>query len=134
MDVEVKYPYYAKSNGPPPKWDVNTYVETILHTVYDNLASTSTPHARRSIIFSSFNPIVCNCLNLKQPNFPVLLMTHCGTESPSDETNLHGDSLKIAVRNAKSSNLLGIICAAKVLVMSTQNVKVLIRVRFLILL
>lgn len=44
--------------------ELNTFVDSVLHTVYDS-GKTS---PGRKIIFSSFDPTVCSALNWKQPN------------------------------------------------------------------
>ena len=135
--VELKYPYFLHSNAPNPHVDINTFVDTVLRVVYENieLQSTLKTRSRRSVIFSSFNPDICCALNLKQPNFAVFYACHCGYDAgtdvdiPSASTTTtddtpvphrrwHGrpESIQDATRFAKNSNLFGILCEAKPLV------------------
>jgi CDK inhibitor PHO81 len=93
--------------------DAHLFVERILKLVYD------TATRRRSIIFSSFNPSICSIINWKQPNYGVFFGTRCGyvaQEGPwgqsVEETDIRCNSIKEAVKFAKSSNLLGLICEA----------------------
>jgi hypothetical protein len=57
--------------------DINSYVDTILQTVYDYAQSHTISNGlenlnhksnNRSFMFSSFNPAICSALNWKQPN------------------------------------------------------------------
>ncbi|KAG0240812.1 phosphate system positive regulatory protein pho81 [Actinomortierella wolfii] len=75
VNLELKYPtlsersYYRLTNAA----DLNKFVDTILQTVYD---CSATHH--RSVMFSSFNPMICSALNWKQPNYAVFFSTYCG--------------------------------------------------------
>ncbi|CAG8533496.1 12469_t:CDS:2 [Ambispora leptoticha] len=96
VNIEIKYPTvyemsnYWFSNIP----DINTYVDTILQSVYDQAQATHgngigtssnhtyhIPPVKRSVIFSSFNPAICSAINWKQPNYAVFFNTYCGFES-----------------------------------------------------
>jgi CDK inhibitor PHO81 len=50
--------------------EVNTYVDAVLHTVYDAAknAAAKADGAGRKMVFSSYDPTVCTALNWKQPN------------------------------------------------------------------
>ncbi|KAI8799690.1 hypothetical protein BJ742DRAFT_844824 [Cladochytrium replicatum] len=99
------------------------------------------PHGertQRSIIFSSFNPGVCTAINWKQPNYGVFFGSRCGYAAVSGgstmvsprrrrkqqngegaekvETDRRCLSIKEAVRFARSSNLLGVVCDARPLI------------------
>ncbi|KAG0254778.1 phosphate system positive regulatory protein pho81 [Actinomortierella ambigua] len=75
VNLELKYPtlsersFYRLTNAA----DMNKFVDTILQTVYD---CSATHH--RSVMFSSFNPMICSALNWKQPNYAVFFSTYCG--------------------------------------------------------
>ncbi|CAJ0765751.1 19733_t:CDS:2, partial [Entrophospora sp. SA101] len=87
VNLEIRYPTiyemtrYWFSDLP----DINSYVDTILQTVYDyakkNISKDSINH--RSVIFSSLNPAICTALNWKQPNYAVFFKSYCGYESES---------------------------------------------------
>ncbi|KAJ1986517.1 phosphate system positive regulatory protein pho81 [Coemansia umbellata] len=84
----------ASMENPAPRHDVNSYIDSILRTVYadsqkntggNNVDGTADriandrPHRdssqQRNTIFCSYSPTVCNALNWKQPNYPVFLLT-----------------------------------------------------------
>lgn len=120
FNIEIKYPMLdeaEKESMGEIAIELNTYVDTILKTVYDeNLTG-------RDIIFSSFHPDVCMLLSLKQPTMPILFLTEAGTQPMAD---IRASSLQNAIRFAKKWNLLGIVSAAKTLVKTprlTQVVK-----------
>ena len=123
--------------------EINTYVDAVLETVFhhaQNLGSSQ----KRLTIFSSYNPNVCTVLNWKQPNCNVTLImnitniidavffgTHIGTHLSSistdqdtsaldriiiDQSDRRCTSLREAVKFARTSNLLGLICEASILV------------------
>ncbi|CAG8554771.1 11064_t:CDS:10 [Acaulospora morrowiae] len=92
VNLEIKYPTvyemsrYWFSDVP----DINSYVDTILQTVYDhvqNQIASNTPgvsnnkSTNRSVTFSSFNPAICTVLNWKQPNYAVFFNSFCGFEN-----------------------------------------------------
>ena len=121
MNVVLKYPTssersHLKLFHVP---DMHTYADAILKLVYDN-------NVKRSLIFTSFNPSVCSILNWKQPNYGVFFGTRCGLfhqEGPwkklldgFKESDIRCNSIKEAVRYAKNSNFLGIVCEATPLV------------------
>ncbi|KAI9190717.1 uncharacterized protein BJ171DRAFT_490875 [Polychytrium aggregatum] len=134
VSINVKYPTISEIQRyhVTELLDVNTFVDNVLQKVYD--------HAnQRSIIFSSFNPAVCTSLNWKQPNYGVFFATRCGyrddssvsavggvtdqqqlasnvDEEEEDEMDIRCLSIKQAVKFAKSSNFLGVICEARPLV------------------
>ncbi|KAI1374854.1 glycerophosphodiester phosphodiesterase GDE1 [Hypoxylon crocopeplum] len=117
FNIEMKYPMLLESE----KEDMDTYAielnsfcDTVLTKVYD-LAK------NRHIIFSSFNPDICLCLNFKQPSIPILFLTDAGTEEVSD---IRASSLQEAVRFASRWNLLGIVSNAEPFVNSPRLVKV----------
>ena len=121
--IEMKYPTSAEKRDLEltQLMDIHSYVDTILKLVYDNAH-------HRSIIFSSFNPAICTHLNWKQPNYGVFFGTHCGLTLPKGpwkellknlkEQDSKCTSMKEAVKFAKNSNLLGLLCEAYPLVIS----------------
>ncbi|OZJ04337.1 hypothetical protein BZG36_02387 [Bifiguratus adelaidae] len=160
LNIEIKYPttsMAARQHSFANISDINAYIDTILHCVYDH--ALSTPHLpeyfsqsdkddnassrHRQLFFSSLNPAVCTAMNWKQPNFAVFFKTFAGFgpnlrrgqkrkevdmveeadikwETSDTISSALGDrrceSLKEAIKFAKSSNLLGIICEATPLV------------------
>ncbi|CAG8537801.1 10627_t:CDS:2 [Paraglomus brasilianum] len=145
VNLEIKYPTvremarYWFSDIP----DINSYVDTILQTVYDHAQNyhlkdgsgdqAESMNARR-IMFSSFNPAICTALNWKQPNYAVFFNSYCGfgderiyrgkkrkysDENKDDNVEDYkgrDTSIKEAVKFAKGNNLLGLICEATLLV------------------
>ena len=96
--------------------ELNSFVDTVLETVYTHLAQ-----APRNLIFSSFNPDVCLLLSFKQPSIPVLFLSDAGTEPVGD---IRASSLQEAIRFASRWNLLGIVSAAEPLVTCPRLVRV----------
>jgi CDK inhibitor PHO81 len=70
------------------------------------------PDLARSIVFSSSNPLVCNALNWKQPNFPILLCNNLGHDRDVANSAL---SIKESARLAQSNNFMGLICRSEIL-------------------
>jgi len=88
------------------QFEANDYVEIILKCMYDHAGI-------RSMILTSTSPIICQMLNLKQPNYPVFFRTYAGLKKFAD---VRSNSIDQGVRFAKSANLLGIVCEATPLV------------------
>eukprot|EP00842_Homolaphlyctis_polyrhiza_P003288 jgi/Hompol1/3960/HPOL_003414-RA len=113
VHISLKYPttFQRHTLSLSDLTDINGYVDTILRTVY-NTAN------QRSIIFSSFNPSVCTAINWKQPNYGVFFGSHCGFSGPEEAAgeDRRCTSIKEAIKFAKSSNFLGLICQATPLV------------------
>ncbi|KAJ8324440.1 phosphate system positive regulatory protein pho81 [Batrachochytrium dendrobatidis] len=110
VQISLKYPtahQYTKLNLSDLP-DINTYTDIILQTVYN------TSNLPRSIIFSSFNPSVCTAISWKQPNYGVFFGTHCGFSGVEEEAgeDKRCTSIKEAIKFAKASNSLGLICQA----------------------
>ncbi|GBB88938.1 hypothetical protein RclHR1_15560002 [Rhizophagus clarus] len=145
VNLEIKYPTvyemsrFCFSDIP----DIDSYVDTILQTVYDYAQSHTTNDGseilnhksnNRSVMFSSFNPAICTALNWKQPNYAVFFNSYCGFDNEEiirgkkrkgrEDNGTYEDvekdkrctSIKEAVKFAKSNNLLGVIFDATLLV------------------
>ncbi|WWC65563.1 uncharacterized protein I303_108181 [Kwoniella dejecticola CBS 10117] len=113
--------------------EINKWVDSILHSIYENGKSNPNPSIGRKIIFSSFEPEVATALNWKQPNYAVFFASYCGIStsnpalsptsgrkrltpiSPEEESDLRCLSVREAVNFAKSTNLLGVILEATTL-------------------
>ncbi|KAK7753872.1 phosphate system positive regulatory protein pho81 [Diatrype stigma] len=68
-----------------PTLDVNNVVDAVLSVVFDHARRqrserAQAPESVRSVVFSSYNPMLCSTLNWKQPNFPVFLCNDLGQE------------------------------------------------------
>ena len=112
VQVHLEYPtsFQRLKHGLLELTDINSFVDTVLRKVYD------TPN-QRSIIFSSFNPCVCTAINWKQPNYGVFFATRCGFGTDLEEqVDKRCTSIKEAIKFAKSSNFLGMICEATPLI------------------
>ncbi|KAI3662450.1 hypothetical protein MP638_003590 [Amoeboaphelidium occidentale] len=133
VQIEIKYPFYNKKDVPIVGVSLNEAVDATLSVVFDYLSRCASldSDSKRSILFSSGNPLVCMAVNMKQPNFPVFYQCCCGFKIDDDfvpveeldkrkrKTGLHSlgslgapsfrpDSLKEAVRFAKREGLLGL--------------------------
>lgn len=66
--------------------EVNSYVDAVLHTVYDAAknAAAKANGVGRKMVFSSYDPTVCTALNWKQPNcqLPLFPCSHIATLVP----------------------------------------------------
>ncbi|KAJ3124793.1 phosphate system positive regulatory protein pho81 [Physocladia obscura] len=115
VSIELKYPTpseleHSRLTGQVPS--VNEFLDAVLKTVYDSSSN-------RSLIFSSSNPLVCATINWKQPNFGVFFKTHCGIcegKTTWKEADRRCGSIKEAIRFAKRSHFLGVICEATPLI------------------
>lgn len=117
FNMELKYPMLHESEEHEMDTyavELNSFCDTVLSKVYD-LAG------QRHIIFSSFNPNICLCLNFKQPSIPILFLTDAGCSPVGD---IRASSLQEAIRFASRWNLLGIVSAAEPLINSPRLVKV----------
>jgi len=117
FNIELKYPMLLESEQhymDTYAIELNSFCDTVLTKVYD-LAK------NRHIIFSSFNPDICLCLNFKQPSIPIMFLTDAGSEEVSD---IRASSLQEAIRFASRWNLLGIVSNAIPFVNSPRLVKV----------
>ncbi|KAL8974194.1 MAG: hypothetical protein Q9197_001568 [Variospora fuerteventurae] len=124
FNVEFKYPMLHESEEHDMDTyavELNSFVDTVLDTVYTHLGSSGAGDNRRPIIFSSFNPDICLLLSFKQPSIPILFLTDAGTSPVGD---VRASSLQEAIRFASRWNLLGIVAAAEPLVLCPRLVKV----------
>ena len=117
FNIEMKYPMLHESEEQEMDAyavELNSFVDTVLAKVYDL-------GAKRNIIFSSFNPDVCLMLSFKQPSIPILFLTDAGTSPVGD---IRASSLQEAIRFASRWNLLGVVTAAKPLILAPRLVRV----------
>jgi glycerophosphodiester phosphodiesterase len=125
FNIEMKYAMLHESeehNMDAYAVELNSFVDTVLTTVYDNLEKDAKAgRSGRNIMFSSFNPDVCLVLSFKQPNFPILFLTDAGTASVSD---VRASSLQEAVRFASRWNLLGVVSQAEPFCVAPRLVRV----------
>jgi glycerophosphodiester phosphodiesterase len=125
FNIEMKYAMLHESeehNMDAYAVELNSFVDTVLTTVYDNLEKDAKAgRSGRNIMFSSFNPDVCLLLSFKQPNFPILFLTDAGTASVSD---VRASSLQEAVRFASRWNLLGVVSQAEPFCVAPRLVRV----------
>lgn len=94
--------------------EMNFWVDTVLDVVFKHCKD-------RDIIFSSFHPDICMMLSLKQPHFPILFLTEGGSSEMFDYRCL---SLKNGINFANKWNLLGLVTAAKPIVMAPRLAQV----------
>ncbi|GAP88639.1 putative glycerophosphodiester phosphodiesterase GDE1 [Rosellinia necatrix] len=117
FNIEMKYPMLLESEQhymDTYAIELNSFCDTVLTKVYELAGN-------RHIIFSSFNPDICLCLNFKQPSIPIMFLTDAGIGEVSD---IRASSLQEAIRFASRWNLLGIVSNATPFVNSPRLVKV----------
>ncbi|RYP19765.1 hypothetical protein DL765_003188 [Monosporascus sp. GIB2] len=121
VNVQIIYPSEEEENqlGLGPTLDVNSVVDAILTVVFDHARRqrsqrAQAPESVRSVVFSSYNPMLCSTLNWKQPNFPVFLCNDLGREEAMPAPNViqmsgrRTFSIKEVVRIAQNNNLMGL--------------------------
>ena len=126
INLQVLYPSAdeEKTLRLGPIVNINTFGDAILGVVFDHARRLreQSPDDMRSIVFSSYNPIVCTSLNWKQPNYPVFLCNDLGQEvqlakAPAiQNSGRRTTSIKEAVRIAQNNNFMGLICSSRLLV------------------
>ncbi|TGJ87213.1 hypothetical protein E0Z10_g1511 [Xylaria hypoxylon] len=117
FNIEMKYPMLLESEQhymDTYAIELNSFCDAVLAKVYEMAQN-------RHIIFSSFNPDICLCLNFKQPSIPIMFLTDAGVEPVSD---IRASSLQEAVRFASRWNLLGIVSNATPFVNCPRLIKV----------
>jgi len=134
VDLHIQYPTVEEETRLRlgPTINVNTFVDSILNVVFDNARHirNTAPETMRSIVFSSYNPIICTAINWKQPNFPVFLCNDLGREGVENvQTAVLSDgrrttSIKESVRIAQSNNFMGLICCSRLLVSSSYTIMI----------
>lgn len=127
VDLQVLFPSAdeEKNLRLGPTLNINSFIDAILAVVFDHARmlreSTRGISGMRSVVFSSYNPIVCTALNWKQPNFPVFLCNDLGSDIVNKEGRVESSgrkttSIKEAVRIAQSNNFMGLVCSSRLLV------------------
>lgn len=124
VSLDLAYPPKSVSepNLSRNQLDLNTFVDSVLKTIYQVSAPLEAQITRRRVVFASFSPDVCAFLNWKQPNYPVFFYQACGKipylacRSVSDEGDDRSASLNGSVEFAKSNNFLGLFVDATLLV------------------
>ncbi|EDO18598.1 hypothetical protein Kpol_1048p28 [Vanderwaltozyma polyspora DSM 70294] len=117
FNIECKYPMVDEAEEEETghvMTEMNHWIDTVLKVIFDNANG-------RDIIFSSFHPDICVMLSLKQPSIPILFLTEGGTTKMAD---LRAASLQNAIRFARNWNLLGIVSAAKPILLAPRLVRV----------
>jgi glycerophosphodiester phosphodiesterase len=117
FNIEMKYPMLHETEEQEMDTyavELNSFCDTVLTKVYDLTKN-------RNIIFSSFNPDICLCLNFKQPSIPIMFLSDSGCCPVGD---IRASSLQEAIRFASRWNLLGIVSVAQPFVNSPRLVKV----------
>lgn len=117
FNIECKYPMpdeATKEEMGQIVVEMNFWIDTVLDVVFKHCKD-------RDIIFSSFHPDICMMLSLKQPHFPILFLTEGGSSEMFDYRCL---SLKNGINFANKWNLLGLVTAAKPIVMAPRLAQV----------
>ena len=126
VNLQVLYPSTDEEQALRlgPIVNINTFGDAILGVVFEHARTLREqfPNEMRSIVFSSYNPIVCTSLNWKQPNYPVFLCNDLGREgelaeaSATQNSGRRTTSIKEAVRISQNNNFMGLICCSRLLV------------------
>lgn len=107
--------------------DINTFADRVLTEVFDHARALRASNAdiTRSIVFSSWNPVICTAINWKQPNYPVLLCNDLGgskyhnevmrTSAPNLPPVVPSSSIKESARLAQNNNFMGMMCSSRIL-------------------
>lgn len=109
FNVEIKYPQdiedISKNEvGRLIKWlNRNEYADVIIKELYQWVSSS------RCVILSTFDPLLCSMLRLKQNKFPVLFLTNGVTEKWVPYKDFRCKNTKISINYAKSEGLHGIV-------------------------
>lgn len=116
LNLQVLYPTAEEEAnlGMTSTVDINTFANALLTVVFDHARGLRArdPDLARSIVFSSSNPLICNALNWKQPNFPVLLCNNLGHDGDVPKSAL---SIKESVKLAQNNNFMGLMCKSEIL-------------------
>lgn len=103
FNIELKYPTEAEMAAMGARfYSRNYFVDAVLKVVLEEAAG-------RRVIFSSFDPDCATLLSLKQPRYPVLILTCGGTKVFSDPRM---NSLEAAIQFALESQLQGVVAEA----------------------
>jgi CDK inhibitor PHO81 len=126
VNLQILYPSSEEEKNLRlgPTININSFGDAILGVVFDHARSLRerSPDSMRSIVFSSYNPIVCTAINWKQPNYPIFLCNDLGREgevagsSAIQSSGRRTTSIKEAVRIAQNNNFMGLICCSRLLV------------------
>jgi len=114
FDVEIKYPETEGLRLALDYPERNHVIDVTLKVVFDYAGN-------RPIFFSSFDPDVCLMLNLKQPRYPVFLLTLGGYCYKYDDDRRNG--LSQALSWAKQAHLRGVAPWTKALLPTLGFVK-----------
>ena len=96
----------------PYAFELNTYVQKILNTLYDLKGN-------RNITFSSFSPEICILLALKQQDHPIIFINKAGSVPTGDK---RAANTQQAIQFAKFWGLAGIVMLSDPFVMCPRLV------------
>lgn len=122
FNVEIKYPqdieHYTKNEvGRFINWlNRNEYADLILKELYQ----CATDNESRCIVLSTFDPLLCSMLRIKQNKFPVLFLTTGKTEKWIPYKDSRCKNTKISINYAKSEGLHGIVAHTEELTLNKQ--------------
>ena len=103
FNIELKYPTEAEMAAMGARfYSRNYFVDAVLKVVLDEAKD-------RRVIFSSFDPDCATLLSLKQPRYPVLILT-CGGTKIFDDPRMN--SVEAAIQFAMGSQLQGVVAEA----------------------
>ncbi|XP_055601409.1 glycerophosphocholine phosphodiesterase GPCPD1 isoform X2 [Uranotaenia lowii] len=104
FNIEIKWSQKLKDGTMESDlhFDSNLYVDCILKVVLEKAGD-------RRIVFSCFDADICTMLRLKQNLYPVMFLTLGVTERYQSYFDPRCNSIEMAVKNAYSTELLGIV-------------------------
>ncbi|XP_026737758.1 glycerophosphocholine phosphodiesterase GPCPD1-like isoform X2 [Trichoplusia ni] len=97
-------------------FDMNTYVDKVLEVILQHAGD-------RRIVFSCFNPDICTMLRYKQNRYPVMFLTVGITKKYEPYRDSRCSSIPAAVKNAISTDILGIVVHTEDLLRDPSQVK-----------
>ncbi|XP_022123685.2 glycerophosphocholine phosphodiesterase GPCPD1 isoform X1 [Pieris rapae] len=118
FNIELKWTMELKDgtfelNNP---FDMNTYVDKVLEVVLKYASN-------RRIVFSCFNPDICTMVRYKQNKYPVMFLTIGVSQKYPPYRDPRCLSIRAAVQNAISSDILGIVVHTEDLLRDPTQVK-----------
>lgn len=124
FNVEIKYPQDIEDIithnevGRHIKWlNRNQYADIIIKELYEWVSND------RCVILSTFDPLLCSMLRIKQNKFPVLFLTNGKTEKWIPYKDFRCKNTKISINYAKSEGVHGIVAHTEELSQNQQLIK-----------
>lgn len=128
FNVEIKYPQDIEDSsknevGRLIKWlNRNEYADTIIKELYECIKD------NRCVILSTFDPLLCSMLRIKQNRFPVLFLTTGITQKWVPFKDFRCKNTQISINYAKSEGLHGIVAHTEELSKNSHLIRNLLKI------